>query len=113
MSATLISTTSHDEDTLAGSVKVVARGPLDRSAASRFAAALDEQGADPDRLVIVDVSRVDVRDHAGLSALSSVRRMPAANNRRVFVSGLSAAAQAVMDADERLEALRSVHAAAA
>jgi anti-sigma B factor antagonist len=97
-----IDTAEHD----AHAWKVNVHGDLDASSAPRLADVLDELVQRDARLVAVDLEGVDFLDSSGLRVLLSASERLAQRNGQLFLQGVSAAVERVLEITGVIERLK-------
>jgi anti-sigma B factor antagonist len=86
--------------------KLVISGDLDASTTEQFNAAIDDLISRDGRLVVLDLSAVTFLDSIGLRGIVRASNMFADRDGRLTVTGLSGAAQRVLELTGLLERLR-------
>ncbi len=87
--------------------RVEASGDLDLATAERLAATLAEPSSHNGAVVELDLGGVEFLDSSGLRVIVATASRLEARGGRIVLSGLSAAAERVLEVTGLLEALRS------
>jgi anti-sigma B factor antagonist len=103
-SSFLIDTVQHADGQHAWQLGV--SGDLDASTVEQFDSAIDEVIAADGRLVVLDLSAVGFLDSTGLRGIVRASSLLAEHEGRLTVTGLSGAAQRVLELTGLLERLR-------
>jgi anti-anti-sigma regulatory factor len=83
-----------------------AAGRLDRASAGPFVTLMTSEAAMADRIVVVDVTGVELVDVAGLRALDQLQDLCDETRAVVLLRGISGARDEVLRTDRRLRGLR-------